>query len=486
MIDLLATERLIDSVVQLLMHIKGVSAGILGLTLTFWMLSIVYRHIKTGNENPVINFLILFVVMSLFISYDSWTIYIGKLIVEVSKSIYNPETSNPFQVFEDIYKHDNEWTFSIDIWTGSVDTNISFERIIIWLSCGLIFLSSTIFGSVQYLLQVLLWAFGPFAIAMSFIPLYKDAFSMWLKNFLAVNLWSVFYAFFLKLFSIFVPNVLSDNTAYFNQSTTANPKIIVGVLNGLEQALVLSGIAILCTVAIILIPMISSKIIPDGGIGAVASVFSGLSSLGSGVAAFKSMGSLGKRLGRPVASKGKDLIKKHGGKAMGNIAEATGLNLVKDSFQGKLNKQKTPNITSTPKQNGSEASGPIFTDPTSSKNYNTSNNFTKGHSNPIQSTVDYMNSKTKSEASKKDNSKKPTNNESIKQSFSKHKEKTLGSYMKNQSKTESVFTDSSTTNGASSISSEGQSMPAPRPAKKRPKGVKMNNNKKNKGKKNEK
>jgi hypothetical protein len=327
MVDFLLSGDLVASINKLMYSIHNVTFSLLSSFLIIYILFVAFKMMLGEGDIKELNIPKLLFILFLFFTYESWAVSLGKVVVSIANAIYSAETDDPFAIFKKVYDQPG-FEFSIyDLLTGEY----SLQELIMMLAMVLIFIATAAFSTVQVLLQAFLYIMGPLAIAISIIPVWKSALMNWFKNFMAVNLWSVFFAVFLALFTIVSEQILSDPLHEYAEVLKDTKSIGVAVASelGLDVSLKITGLCIITLVGIVMIPSISSKIIPDAGIGGVGSVFSGITTLAGmagGVGIAKKLGSgLSKQAGKgalAAGSKAKGLYNNYKGNNPNNLQKS--------------------------------------------------------------------------------------------------------------------------------------------------------------------
>jgi hypothetical protein len=309
MVDFLLSGDLVDSINKTMYLVHNVTFSLLT---SFILAYIIYTSFKLmigEGDLRDINFPKILFILFLFFTYESWSVSLGKVVVSIANSIFNTGTDDPFAIFKKLY---NQPDFEFSIWDLATG-EYSIQELVMMLAMVLIFIGTAVFSTVQVLLQAFLYIMGPLAIAITIIPVWKNSLTNWFKNFMAVNLWSVFFAVFLALFTVVSEAILNDPLSDYASVLKDTKNIGVAAMSalGLDVSLKITGLCIITLVGIVMIPSISSKIIPDAGIGGVGSVFSGVMSLASMAGGV----GLAKKAGSKLASKGAKGIKAGAGKA---------------------------------------------------------------------------------------------------------------------------------------------------------------------------
>lgn len=367
MVDYLLSSGLVESINSLMYSIHNVTFNLLSTFLIIYIMFVGFKLMMSEGDLRELNIPRLLFILFAFFTYEAWSIALAKVIVSIASAIFESQNQTPFHVFEKVFDKPN---FEFSIW-DFVTGEYSFEEVVMMVALVLIFFATSVFTTVQVLLQAFLFIMGPFAVALSIFPVWKNALSNWFKNFMATNMWSIFYAVFLALFTVVSNNLLEDPLNDYAQllSDTKSPGVSAASEIGFDVSLKMAGMCIITLVGIVMIPSISSKIIPDAGIGGVGSMFSGLGTLASMAGGAGIAKQLAKAPAKWAGKKAKDGAKWAGGKTWGGLKSVG--NSVSEAYNSRFgNSAKSepvkPNSFSSPSSSGASGFENSYFSPSSS------------------------------------------------------------------------------------------------------------------------
>ena len=145
------------------------------------------------------------------------------------------------------------------------------ETLAVWLlriCVYIIFIIQIIFSTILIIL-------GPFSVAVSILPAFRDSFSTWIARFISVNLYSGIAYLVMYVASLFQQYAMeAEITRYQELAGTAGPsmaKLAVFASNGILSFGMVIGTFIIGALTMLTVPSISTWIVSTSGISSAAS-----------------------------------------------------------------------------------------------------------------------------------------------------------------------------------------------------------------------
>jgi len=128
---------------------------------------------------------------------------------------------------------------------------------------------------VQIIYSTILLILGPFAVAASILPAFRDSFSTWVARFIAVNLYSGIAYLVMYISSLFQHYAMEAEISRYQQlvdtSGASLEKLTVFASNGVLSFGIVSGTFVIGALTMLTVPSISTWIISTSGISSAAS-----------------------------------------------------------------------------------------------------------------------------------------------------------------------------------------------------------------------
>src|SRR5690606_19487021 len=128
---------------------------------------------------------------------------------------------------------------------------------------------------VQIIYSTILLILGPFAVAASILPAFRDSFSTWVARFIAVNLYSGIAYLVMYIASLFQHYAMEAEISRYQQlvdtSGASLEKLTVFASNGVLSFGMVIGTFVIGALTMLTVPSISTWIISTSGISSAAS-----------------------------------------------------------------------------------------------------------------------------------------------------------------------------------------------------------------------
>lgn len=174
------------------------------------------------------------------------------------------------EVWNPIVELRNRMQVSLQLFFTSLLETIAlwFLRICVYL----VFLIQIIFSTILVIL-------GPFAVAASILPAFRDSFSTWIARFVSVNLYSGIGFLVLYIASLFQNYAMQAEIVRYKEllgtGEASMEKLAWFAGNGVLSFCIVIGMFVLSALSILTVPSISTWIISTSGITSATSSFTG-------------------------------------------------------------------------------------------------------------------------------------------------------------------------------------------------------------------